>query len=184
MWEEAVPPCDRCRRPWHVLSASPPPNPPPGLPQRNGCCRAGLLFTYFLVASSCWCLTLVLVPYFEKALLDLNLTAVTAAALTMLTAAYVNFSGPLGLAVHDAYYDKALAYVRRGGAGGGGRGGRSTTGHRGQGGCEVVVVLACVGEPGGGVCRGAATVQRHVPSLPRSGSMAGTCCAAVMCVMS
>ena len=70
---------------------------------------AGILFAYFSVAAICWCMTLVLVPSFEKTLLELN--AITTTGLTMLTAAYVTASAYLGTAVHDQFYDKVLVYV-------------------------------------------------------------------------
>ncbi|GFR48004.1 hypothetical protein Agub_g9830, partial [Astrephomene gubernaculifera] len=68
----------------------------------------GLLLSYLHVATTCWCTTIALVPYFEKVLLEFN--PVASVALVGSLALFINFSGSSGLAVQHSFFGKILAY--------------------------------------------------------------------------
>lgn len=70
---------------------------------------AGLLLSYLYVTTTGWCMTIGLVPYFEKTLLEFNPVVSTVSVGSL--ALFTHFTGSTGLATYGCFMDKALAYV-------------------------------------------------------------------------
>lgn len=79
------------------------------LTQHCAVAAAGLLLSYLNVATTCWCMTICLVPHFERLLLDFS--AVVSVASVGSLALFINLIGATGLAVQRSFLGTVLAYV-------------------------------------------------------------------------